>query len=103
MLLTRTGWLTKEMTLHRMRNCANEFESLDKQGNVEVFDSLLEKTTNARFGMVLKNYKDNNTGRQGKHRTDGTFRGALKAKTKKTEVNGQQAAMMPGLGEDSRD
>jgi hypothetical protein len=53
--------------------------------------------------MVLKNYKDNNTGRQGIHSTDGTFRGALKAKTKKTKVNGQQPAMMPGLGEDNRD
>ena len=67
--------------------------SPDKLGKVEVFDSLLKKTTNARFGMVLKNYKDNNTGRQGKHRTDGMFRGALKAKTKKTEVNEQQPAI----------
>ena len=71
----------------------NGIGSLDKLGKVEVFDSLLEKTTNARFGMVLTNYKDNNTGRQGKHRTDGTFRGALKAKTKKTEVNEQQPAI----------
>ena len=74
-------------------DCVNGIGSLDKLGKVEVFDSLLEKTTNARFGMVLKNYKANNTGRQGKHRTDGTFRGALKAKTKKTEVNEQQPAI----------
>ena len=55
-------------------DCVNGIGSLDKLGKVEVFDSLLEKTTNARFGIVLTNYKDNNTGRQGKHRTDGTFR-----------------------------
>ena len=38
-------------------DCGNGIGSLDKLGKVEVFDSLVEKMTNARFGMVLKNYK----------------------------------------------
>jgi hypothetical protein len=59
MLLNRTGWLAKEMMLHRMRvprlmwrlkvmflDCANGFEKLNNQGKVvEVFDSLLKKAT----------------------------------------------------------
>jgi len=39
--------------------------SLDKLGKVEVFDSLLEKTTNARFGMVLEKLQKTIT-REGK-------------------------------------
>jgi hypothetical protein len=65
------------------RPCADEFESLQEQNKVKGFDPLPEKTTKARFGTVFNNFKDSNTGRQGKHRTDGTFRGALKAKTDK--------------------
>ena len=42
------------------------------------------------LGETMLSHKDNNMGRQGKHRTDGTIRGALKAKAKKTEVNEQQ-------------
>jgi hypothetical protein len=90
----------------------NEFESLgEKPGKVEVFDSILEKkTTNARVDMVLNKYKVNYTGRQGKHRTDGTLHRALNAKTRMTEVKGwvsvaggQLPGMTPDSGEDNGD
>jgi hypothetical protein len=42
--------------------------------------------------------------REGKEYIVLMARSTLKAKTKnRTEVNGQQPAMMPGLGEDNRD
>jgi hypothetical protein len=60
-------------------DCVNEIGSLDELGKVStvnVFNSLLEKTINARFGMVLTNYTETIT-RQGKKNIELMARSAV--------------------------
>jgi len=64
----------RRMFLIRAKN-----HPLQQAKKLEVMDKLVEKVCNARFGAVLRLFKDHETGRRGDKKSDTTLRGSLKA------------------------
>ena len=58
---------------------------LDMTWKVDIYDELVKKVCNARFGMVLKAHKDRTIGRQGSKTSDQPLRVELKAKSSKSK------------------
>ena len=65
---------------------ANENDHVDEKDKLKVFNFIVEKTVNCWFASQLKQYRANNTGRQGKAHVKGDFRKDLASKCKGSEV-----------------
>jgi hypothetical protein len=55
-----------------------EGSQLEHKMKMEIYKDLVVKVCHARFGAVLRKYKDKTVGRQGAKRTAVTLRGELK-------------------------
>lgn len=53
---------------------------LEENKKMDLLNKLTDKVCNARFGAVLRQYKDHETGRRGVNRSDTSLRAGLKAR-----------------------
>ena len=58
---------------------SSQSHPMEKKEKLTLLEMIIDKVCNARFGAVLRKYKDHETGRRGEKTSDLSLRGKLKA------------------------
>jgi len=85
------GWAYIEKEMESLRQqfleCAKNFTAIDEKTKLKTLKKLVEKTRNARFGVVTNARRDEKTRRGGKNHVGTTHRGGMKSTKEGSKVN----------------